>query len=128
MTAVEFQQHTRTTEAEADVQGSITELLQKSGWMVVRINSGGHPAESGRWVWNYFIHGFGNAGFPDLVAFRRHNDVTAEALLVEVKRKKGAKTRKTQKLFRFFASSMGIPVHQCNDWSQVHNLVKKLGQ
>lgn len=80
--------------------------MVKSGYEVIRFNSGGGKAASGMWVWYY--HWLGkigqksHSGVPDLYVFGR-----GLAFWIEVKRKNGAKRAKQKEFLEAVKSSGG---------------------
>lgn len=91
---------------ESQVLSSIADYMVKSGYEVIRFNSGGGKAASGMWVWYY--HWLGkigqksHSGVPDLYVFGK-----GLAFWIEVKRKNGAKRAKQREFIEAVKASGG---------------------
>ena len=82
---------------ESQIQNAIVDYFVRSGYEVIRFNSGGGDMGSGRWIWFYTWFGLvgqkEHSGVPDIFVFGK-----GLSFWLEIKRKSGAK-RKKQKDF-----------------------------
>ena len=102
--------------SESKVQKQIIEYLIKSGWLVIRINSGGMHTGS-RFVWYYKImNSKKSKGLSDLIAMKN-----STAILIEVKKNIGGELSEDQIEFIDLAESKGVKVLVIENIDQLIN-------
>jgi Holliday junction resolvase len=103
---------------ESKVQKQVVELLEKTGWLIIRVNGGGVKTK-GRFVWFYKIMNSGKSkGYPDITAFKGSN-----FLLVECKKNEGGKLSQEQLDFIDLSKSKNVLVHVVKNISQLINIL-----
>lgn len=104
---------------EAEVQRQCVELLRKSGYLVVRLNSLS-TKQQGRFLRSYYVFGSEtpSSGMPDLLAFKADR-----CLLLEVKRRIG-KASEVQDAFHQLAAQYGVTVAVVRSIDDVLQLIR----
>lgn len=121
--------------SEADIQAALMRRLQRAGWLVVRINSGGFKTASGGFFRAYVIGGLWDekgrpvcSGFPDVLALKcegEGEDERVTARLFEVK-KGGGVVSPAQERFRAFAQARGVTVVVVEGWDEMERLTAEM--
>ncbi len=95
---------------ESELQGALIRRLVRSGWLVVRVNSGAFKTEKGAFFRAYIVAGLNvSSGFPDVLAVRADVFGNVCARLFEVKRR-GGKRSEAQTRFADYALASGVRV------------------
>lgn len=102
-------------QSESDTQKQVIELLIKSGWLVIRVNSG---RRSGKIRFYIIVNSGKSDGLTDLIAFKN-----GKHIFIEMK-KHGKKQTDCQIEFSELAKQHGEVVYCFDSIQQVIDLIK----